>query len=593
MRVSSALMTASFLAGLLLIGSGSAMAQCVPCEDSGVACGKAAKLTLSRCKKECRINATSRAEKLACYARCRTARYTALGLCKDISGECSLDCSFSEDPICPDACGPSFRDCVEQMVSDGRECARGDDGCREVFTQERRVCNDLNDPNARQECLQIARSALGECLHDCADEAGSDIQECMSQLRECVVGCLPSCGETFPICGGVCPGDPNGPQDVCLLTPGATGCQCVPPELATCGDSFPECSGECPSGLECRSLGLACACIPTEIVFCGNASAPECDGACLPGMSCQEAFGECVCTQGDGEPCGELLGPPICAGQCPPEAPICIEVNEVCECRDIFDPPACGELTSLPICLGDCPPDYLCEDVDGECMCMPGPPPEPCGDAEAPRCDGICPEGEVCFTNFAGECRCWGSGLACGELFGPPVCAGRCPAEAPLCRERDDVCECMSEAQLPPCAESESPRCGGVCGDGEVCLTDLSGECSCRDIEEFACGEILGLPLCAGICPAEAPICRRDRDLGECVCTRLVESPCEEASAPLCGGECPQGEICVTNFRGECGCRDKDDFACGEIFGLPICAGICPPEAPICHREGGECICGP
>ena len=115
------------------------------------------------------------------------------------------------------------------------------------------------------------------------------------------------------------------------------------------------------------------------------------------------------------------------------------------------------------------------------------------------------------------ECTAIPEPPACGEVFGPPECAGLCPPETPLCRDVDCVCACTPLPEPPPCGEAHFPFCGGVCPDGEFCLPDLaSGQCQCKSEQALACGELTAPPICLGLCPPEAPVCRRVEE--QCVC---------------------------------------------------------------------------
>ena len=216
-------------------------------------------------------------------------------------------------------------------------------------------------------------------------------------------------------------------------------------------------------------------------VPCGGAAAPACDGMCSPGELCVPTYGEdgwvCFCQAGL-RPCGEAAGPSLCFGECPPDT-ACIDDGGVCRCASTVDPPTCGgattpqcngrcpagetcavvgtfecgciastgscaDATNAPDCIGECAPGAACfsAPIGGGCECRDVAPPPACGDAESfpGYCDGTCPPGQQCVLD--GACYC--VSFACGDVAGPPLCLGECPAAAPICRDVGGTCECRS-----------------------------------------------------------------------------------------------------------------------------------------------------
>ncbi|MFQ5515224.1 MAG: hypothetical protein ACE5FG_12435 [Myxococcota bacterium] len=463
------------LALLLLAPFGHARADCRLCDDGGRACARAAKHVLSSCKRECRAAAASRMEKLACYAGCAAERLSTLELCRADNRLCGEGCGRVIDASCPATCTAGFYECLRGTDLDRRACLKGLGSCRDSFKRDLESCRALSDRDARRSCKRLLLHTLGTCLHDCSGDVGAGVRRCTAALRECIAGCEPTCGESFPTCGGTCPGQvlPGGFETdlslldqtfgsdvhICAPTHDGAGCECVPPRELRCAETHPQCGGLCPPGHECAAVegGLACACRPVDHLRCGDATAPMCDGACPDGFSCEGAFGHCFCLPRR-LACGEVSGPPTCMGLCPLDRPVCRELEGVCECAPLPRPRPCGE--TFPQCGGLCPHPTLdgtlidqlfgsdlCEPTpDGagcECATPPPPPPTACGEAEAPVCDGACPEGAFCVTNFHGSCVCIrATGLGCGELFGPPMCFGLCPPDAPVCRNTDGGCVC-------------------------------------------------------------------------------------------------------------------------------------------------------
>ncbi|TDI97768.1 MAG: hypothetical protein E2O73_10745 [Deltaproteobacteria bacterium] len=118
---------------------------------------------------------------------------------------------------------------------------------------------------------------------------------------------------------------------------------------------------------------------------------------------------------------GELLGLPLCGGECPPARPICHEVEGTCACTELPDPPPCFDFggAPFPVCLGECPPELpLCREIEGTCACTELPEPVECGDYADPL-----------FPEF-------------------PICAGECPPEH-VCMPGGESCECIEFLEIP------------------------------------------------------------------------------------------------------------------------------------------------
>ncbi|MCZ6714146.1 MAG: hypothetical protein O7B29_09400 [Deltaproteobacteria bacterium] len=569
---------------LLFWAPGVAEASCDACQDVIRECAKAIKVKHAKCGRSCRLGSRDRAVRELCSATCEHVEDNEDVMCKEALRECLDACAPPVDLPCVGDCHAPFESCIHDVKLEYHECQKGVAGCRENTRQNRRACKGLGR-SAKRICKAVVKEAFGDCTHECAEEAAAKVRVCAVELNNCFHDCAPVCGDTFPECGGRCPPVPIVGTDretqVCEPSEAGSGCECVSTGVLACEEAHPEeCGGDCPPGFECGSVedGLACGCIPAGNVPCGDVTTPSCDGACPPGHTCQEAFGHCVCAERPGFECGQLAGAPICAGECPSDRPICFGLHGDCECVAIPEPPECGELFDLGVCGGECPDDRpVCRDVEESCQCTEVPKPQPCGDAEGPTCHGVCPEGEMCIPDFDGVelsdiigmgCRCVSSGgLACGELFGPPLCAGECPADAPLCVDTDAGCECRGEPEPPEC----------------MALFD---------------GELLGLPLCGGECPPARPICHEVE--GTCACTELPDpAPCFDfggAPFPVCLGECPPELPLCREIEGTCACTElPEPVECGDyadsLFpGFPICAGECPPEH-VCIPGGESCEC--
>jgi hypothetical protein len=426
-----------------------------------------------------------------------------------------------------------------------------------------------------------------------------DLNEALSVLNENFVDCDTDEGcLTLP---------PDGEE--CL-----EDCTC-PSDEPFCGDNNQDSGEEC-DGTDAAACPEACrvdCTCPPPLPFCGDTNVDpgeECDppgntGQCPAGAVCSQSC-ECepVCGDANVDP-GEECDPPGNTGQCPAGA-VC---SQSCECEPVCgdnnqdsgeecdgtDAAACPEA-----CQGDCtcpPPPPLCGDgvVDpgeecdppGELIC-PGEP-IPCGETEAPQCDGACDPGYKCRRPLgdpvqnSGPCECIlaPDGFECGgNDLGPPHCWGSCGGVGETCAEVDGACVCQAAAGSPelPCQEDctcPAPECGdGVVDPGEEC--DPPGELSCPG-EPIPCGQTEA-PQCDGACDPGYK-CRRpfdeDPDSGPCLCIAAPE-----------GLECGGRDLGIPHCWGSCGGVGE---TCAEVEGACVCRATGSPELQ-CEAE---CTCPP
>ena len=139
-------------------------------------------------------------------------------------------------------------------------------------------------------------------------------------------------GAGFPVCDGGCPSGAVCAPD----TETFSSCKCVF-DGAPCGDTYPVCGGVCSTGQPCRQTGVVpvgtCTCESPGTV-CGDGPYPTCGGACGAGVSCFPTdtvlfgmpFLQCEC--GSPAPCGSggLACPPgfVCAGE--PGLRLCVPI---------------------------------------------------------------------------------------------------------------------------------------------------------------------------------------------------------------------------------------------------------------------------
>jgi hypothetical protein len=269
-----------------------------------------------------------------------------------------------------------------------------------------------------------------------------------------------------------------------------TNCSTVTCPLLCSGSEAPACGGECPDpaqtcepamlmgtdGGGAQLNGAGCECLYGACCFGGTGG--------LQRRSCDQTLNESTCEgeggvyMGDGTNCSAcdvLCGfseTPTCGGECPPDSRCeFVELEygsgggagggnngiNVCECEPITGAccdPTTGECTELNQArCAELNRSYQGDDTNcSEVTC-----PRDCGFAEAPECDGRCPEGRTCFPiPFLGQ----GQGAAASgpdcQCYTPP--GGECIPEQADCQP-GFVCDPLSET-----------CCNRICdGPGESC----------------------------------------------------------------------------------------------------------------------------
>ena len=154
--------------------------------------------------------------------------------------------------------------------------------------------------------------------------------------------------------------------------------------------------------------------------------------------------------------------------------------------------------------------------------CVASCAPELCGNAQAPQCNGACPNFEYCapYDEFSTDCLCHpnASPPTCGSAAAPS-CGGEC-AVGQACSQMDDysgafTCMCHDDS-LPACGGAAAPSCNGACPPGKACK-NAGYDCFCTDDNSVACGDD-AYPTCGGACPANHHCEAFDPDLQPCFC---------------------------------------------------------------------------
>jgi hypothetical protein len=135
-------------------------------------------------------------------------------------------------------------------------------------------------------------------------------------------------------------------------------------------------------------------------------------------------------------------------------------------------------------------------------------------------------------------------------------------------------CEHATLSGLVGCGDSDAPTCGGFCAS-DVCLPDGASGCRCQPPPPPPCGDEVAFACQEGACP-EGSSCNYTSDLLGCFC-QPDSTPCGD-SGPICHGECPSGQECVSinghpAGNGGCSCLPAGSVGCG---GSDQCGGDCP-----------------
>jgi hypothetical protein len=208
---------------------------------------------------------------------------------------------------------------------------------------------------------------------------------------------LPPCGNTaVPECNGACP-----PDAVCSPTGLALDvCACVS-STSPCGDTAPVCNGICPAGEECVAFeGIffsnVCGCVATGSTPCGGSDCGV--GVCPVGSECKLFLKHPLA---GGYPFCGCGAPGSC--DCPCRFACAVVPSLGCVPPGGMVPYCTGE-SPYPVCGGSCPGGdcrafRIVSGFDA-CLCAP---PEAC----LPACDpASCPSGMVCQIDTDCSCSC-------------------------------------------------------------------------------------------------------------------------------------------------------------------------------------------
>jgi hypothetical protein len=278
---------------------------------------------------------------------------------------------------------------------------------------------------------------------------------------------------------------------------------------------------------------------------------------------------KCVESQCGDDGCGGSCG------QCPEQAPYCLEGLCVLQCEPECEGKQCGSDGCGGSC-GQCPAGSVCQ---GQiCACVSQCTGKECGPdgcgSECGTCTSaefLCVEG-ICSISCQPDC----ADKECGSDGCGGVC-GMCPAIAPFCVNHYCALSCTPSCDGKDCGDD---GCGGSCGeclDAEFCK---EGFCLCvpncdgKQCDTDGCGGS------CGVCPASAPYC--------------VESHCEDQCPLDCAGkECGDdgcGDVCGI-------CPDVAPFCVNHLCALvdctPDCEGKNCGEMDGCEGTCGECKCVP
>lgn len=321
---------------------------------------------------------------------------------------------------------------------------------------------------------------------------------------------------------------------------------------STPGQCIPACGAK-----QCGDDGCGGVCgdCPPDAPNCVDATG-QCTNQCIP---------DCALKQCGDDGCGGSCG------DCPATAPNCDPSNFLCTALCI---PTCGDVQcgsdgcggSCGVCDNNAPYciEGLCyADPDG--TCLPACDGKQCG---ANGCGGNCgvcpPTSPTCIDGLCGgTCQANCSGKQCGDDGCGGSC-GDCPDWAPSCVQNFCVDDCVPDCLGKVCGDD---GCGGVCGFCSATAACVGGQC------------ILGCDN-----PCEGKQCGEDGCGGSCgVC----------GGGFVCqNGICTDGSGCTPNcFGKQCG-NDGCGGSCGACTGTLQCQnGVCVDNS--CTPNCQNIQCGP
>ena len=311
---------------------------------------------------------------------------------------------------------------------------------------------------------------------------------------------------------------------------------------------------------------------------CGPSAFPTCDGACPPGQLCvplRDFLGSdfCSCTSGgcSANECGFCLGADIiCEANGPPTD--CTDAR----CVPIIPPVSTTTSTTTPPTTSTSTTSSTSSTTTTTLL--------PCGlDAtqSPPMCVGNCESGLICLSTDPG-CLCVPLSFACKD---DNFCGGLCPSPDQVCDERplpDLDCVCFVRSTTSTTSTSTSST---TTPTSSTTTTTLMPSGPCRSLDGTVCG---------GECP-DTQVCRalESRVGGGCLCIPS-DSACPEGQAPdpdpgFCGGLCPrEDQLCADDESGECICTGCRLF---DVEGTPVCFGGCADQFSTCAAIDGGCAC--
>ncbi len=377
---------------------------------------------------------------------------------------------------------------------------------------------------------------------------------------------------------------------------------------------------DCATGLRCQS-GTCVTRIPAGM---GCASNAECaSGNCVDGVCCNTACnGQCEACDVPGSlgTCSPVTGAPhasrracggsgVCAGTCdgmnraactfPNDQtmcgmPTCAMGTETpvatCDGRGVCVTPmtrACGRYACGPTaCRTSCDTDVECAEGNfcREGMCIARQPNGGACTVAAQCVSGNCVDGVCCNTACNGQCEaCDNSGSVgtCSPSMGAPhgarpacagmgACAGTCDgASRTNCAYPGSSTECRAAS----CAEGQATN-RGTCDGMGGCGTPTTAACA-----PYTCEGT----MCRASCTAASDCVTGYRcEMGRCVPTGNLGTPCTRNDQCGMGAVCSGGVCCNTACEGQC-----------QSCVLPGHAGTCTP-LPMNTQivdAGSICVC--
>ena len=382
--------------------------------------GKCCKNGLTNCGGMCVDRKTHENHCGQCGNRCASNEICVNGTCeKDnpcAAGQTLCNGVCVDTDSNPDHCGACNNSCDNGVACATHTCSNGT--C--LHTPNDSVCTDTNLCNGHETCNPMVGCVAGTPTNP--DDGNACTTDACDPQTGQVSNTAINCDDSNP-----CTDDTCDPQTGCVHTNVANGTPC-PQGVCTNGVCGPECqtAGDCNDNNPCTNS----TCQNNVCVHTAVANQTNC-----PGGTCNN--GVCDTCPNAGNPCQVGIGP-------------CARVGKI-----------------------------VCQNGQGQCNVVPGPPSTEVCNGIDDDCDGQIDEGNPgggasCNTGQAG--RCAAGTLTC--INGSLICKRNNEPAPETCNGLDDDCDGQVDEGNPGGGATCNTGMAGVCAQGT--MTCMNGSLGCK-----------------------------------------------------------------------------------------------------------------